>query len=115
MSVSYLFFNQVVHGPDFEKHFLKRYLGFEEARSSAPQMIGLGETKARVIITGKNGTRRVDTMYDEGTFPTVSATYISIQLNTGEPVMCQLLCQMPTILKYKGHSSSSRFLGEAGV
>lgn len=78
-------------------------------------MIGLGEAKARVMITGKNGARRVDTVYVEGTFPTVSAICMSIQLNTGVPVMCQLLCQMPRILKYKGHSSSSRFLGEAGV
>lgn len=106
-------FNHAVHGPGFEKHFLKRQLGFEEARSSAPQMMGLGEAKAQVLTTGRNGARRVDTMHVEGASPTVSAVHISIQLNTGGPVMCQLLCQMPRRLKYKGHLSSSRFLAEA--
>lgn len=78
-------------------------------------MIGLAEAKARGMITGKNGARRVDAMYVEGTFPTISAICISIHLNTGVPIMCQLLCQMPRILKYTGHSSGSRFLGGAGV
>lgn len=38
--------NQVVPGPDFEKHRLKGWVGFKEARDSALLMIEPAEAKA---------------------------------------------------------------------
>ena len=50
----------------------------------------------------------------EGTFPTIGTICISIHLNTGVPIMCQLLWWVTRILTYKGHSASSRFSERRG-